>query len=214
MLTVTTPATNLQLLDQEQLRLAAGLAKDDSSRDEDLAKVGLRIAAEIATACRIRIGAGAPPTLKRELVTQTFRGPRLRELILDRRHEVAITSVAVDGTALTEADFEVEPEAGLLYRLNSSSGTIWWHGRSIVVVYEAGFDEVPADLAAVASDLMRYRIASGDRDPLIKSESTEVPDVLTQRVDYWVGAVPGSTSGPVPAEYTARLSRFMNWAMA
>jgi len=213
MLTITTPATDLQLLNQEQLRLAAGLAADDSSQDAELAKVGLRIAAEIASACRIRVGSGGQPTLKRELVTQTFRGPRLRELILDRRHELEITAVSIDGTSLGDGDFEVEPESGLLYRLSGGSVTKWC-GRSIAVVYEAGFDTVPADLAAVASDLMRLRVSAGNRDPLIKSESSEVPDVLTQRVDYWVGAVPGSTSGPVPAEYAARLSRYMNWAMA
>lgn len=214
MLTITTPATDRQLLNAEQLRLAAGLAKDDASQDEALSEVGLRIAAEIAAACKIRIGSGAPPTLRRELVTQTFRGPRLRELILDRRHEVEITSVAVDGVALTASDFEVEPEAGLLYRLDGALMTTWWRGRSLVVVYAAGFEDVPADLAAVAADLMRLRLATESRDPLVKSESTEVPDVLTKRTDYWVGAMPGSSSGPVPAEVAARLSRYMNWAIA
>jgi hypothetical protein len=213
MLTITTPASSLQLLTAAQLRTAAGLAPGDASQDTALADTGLRIAADITSACKVAIGAGAEPTLLRETLTETFRGVRSEQLVLARRFGVTITSVTVDDTALAGTEYEVEPESGLLYRLSGNCRVCWAFTKA-VVVYAAGFSTVPADLSGAAGDLMRIRVSEAAQNPLVKGESVEVPDVMTRRTDYWVGSVPGSDSGsPVPTEIASRLSRYMNYGI-
>lgn len=211
MLTITTPASNLLLLTAEQLRVAAGLPDDDTSQDDDLEETGLRVASDIATACKVAVGASKPPTLLQETLTERLRDVCRDVIILSRRHDVEITSVVADGTTLSASDYEVEPESGLLYRLSGES-RVGWYATLVTIVYKAGFVDVPSDLAGAASDLMRLRLSEGDRDPLVKGETIEIPDVETRRTDYWVGGMPGSGSdGPVPATILGKLSRYMNY---
>lgn len=214
MLSITTPAASLQLLSAEQLRVAAGLGSGDASQDASLTPLGLRIAAEIAAVCKIAIGAGRAPTLRKERLTETIRGARSRDqIILSRRHDVSIVSVTIDGSALTGADYEVEPESGLLYRLSGDSRVCWGFAKAIVV-YDAGFETVPDELVGAASDLVRIRLSEAARDPMVRSESSEVPGVLNERTDYWVGAIPGSAAaGGIPSDVAARLGRFSNMAI-
>lgn len=214
MFEVTTAASSPALLTPEQLRVAAGLAADDESQDDALADVGLRVAAEISAACDIAIAVGAVPTLLRETLTETFRNVSRDKLVLSRRHDVAINSIAVDGTALETAEYEVDGEAGLLSRL-SGDVPVSWCGSKIVVVYQAGFATVPADLSGAANDLVQLRLSESTRDPLLKSEQINIPDVRDQRRDYWVGALGGARSGGgIPDHIAGRLARFMNVSVA
>lgn len=213
MLTIAEPAEDPTLISLETLRVAAGYASNDDSHDEELETLASRVTAEIAAACNIAIGQSdtqAPPTLRTEGLIETFRRSRTNVLVLSRRHNVAITGIVVDDEdPLVVGDFEVDPESGLLRRLDDGRFCAW-RGELVTIAYTAGFDTIPADLDAAAGDLARIRISAATRDPLVKGESTDVPDVLSERVDYWVGAIPGSGDAAIPNDILARLTRYRN----
>ena len=212
--TVTSPAPDKSLVTIQQLRIAAGLEGSDNSRDAELLLLGEAISADIATACNVADDGVSIPTLRRETIVETFwLSDRWDELFLSRRFVSAISVVTEAGVTLVPADHALDRAAGLLSRSRSGRPCAWGLGEGSVT-YDAGFDTVPADLAAAALDLARIRLSSGSRDPLVKSESIEVPDIQTKRQDFWVGALPGSAAGPVPADILARLSRYMNVALA
>jgi len=208
MLKVVTPAADLALVDIERLRLAAGLAANDASRDAELGPLGLRLSADIVQACRVATGNGAEPTLRQETLEETFRYPRTSALMLSRRHKVEIVSITINGQLLDAELYWVDEESGIV-RLVSG---FWWGGL-IVVTYKAGFEEVPDDLAGTVADFARIRLSEGSRDPLVRGQSTEVPGVLTERTDYWVGSVPGQKVGGIPGSILAQLRRYKNLAM-
>lgn len=210
---VTSPAADLSLLTIEQLRAAAGLASDDDSQDAELEPLGEAIAADIATACRTESDGVNPPTLKEETVVETFWNcDRADEVFLSRRFVSSVSAVSERETALTTDDYVLDAEAGMLRRVIGGRPWAWYTG-DLSVTYVAGFATVPADLVAIATDLARHRLSAAAVDPLEKATTIEIPDVETRRVDRWVGAMPGSNAGPVPADIVARLSRYMNVAI-
>ena len=73
-LSVTGPADDLTLLTQEELRVAVGIGIADSSQDDTLKILGGRVAARVATACRIRADGAKPPTLRQENLVEIFFG--------------------------------------------------------------------------------------------------------------------------------------------
>ncbi|TPL40687.1 hypothetical protein [Mesorhizobium sp. B2-4-6] len=213
MLTITTPATDLSLLTLAEMRAAAGVTAGTATYDAALVAMEARCASLIMSECGIAVGAGANPTLRSERVTETFRNVHSLELILARRHNIVIISIVVDGATLDTTEYEVDPESGLVQRL-CDDHPIRWCGRKIVVVYTAGFAVVPADLKQAASDFLRSTWLEKSRDPLVKSERTNIPGVQEKEIAYWIGAVPGQSSGgAVPDPIAAQLARFMNAAI-
>lgn len=211
---VIAPAADLSLLTIAQLRFAAGLAAGDASRDTELQDLGKRISAEIASACQVRSDGVHVPTLRSETVRETFRQRGDDDMLfLARRFVSDLSSVGDSGTTLVEADTDLDAEAGLLARISGTRPLAWTQGDTIVE-YTAGFTDVPADLAGAAMDLARLRLSADARDPLMKGETVEIPDVRTVRQDFWVGAAPGVSSGALPADILAKLFRYINIAVA
>ncbi|ARM12128.1 MULTISPECIES: hypothetical protein [Rhizobium] len=209
-LAVTTPASDLTLLRVEERREAAGLAADDASKDTLLLALDQRIAAAIMSECNIAIGSGGEPTLKRETLTETFYSAYLDRLLLARRHNVEITSLTDGDTVLTTADYLVDAEAGILTRMRTECPSAW-RSSKVVVVYDAGFTTIPADLKFAAIDFFRSEWLARSRDPLIKRVQTDVFEVESTTTDYWVGSVPGqSREGAVPDIVSGQLKRFRN----
>jgi len=212
---VTTPANDTSLASIETMRVAAGLASDDASRDTQLTSLALRLSAEIVNACAVVVGSGAPPTLRQERLTETFspKGQSVGTLVLSRRHEVAIVSFTEDDEAVTLDAEAIDVESGLLDRLIDGTPSKWCASK-IVVVYDAGFDEIPPDLEGCVADLARIRLSEASADPLAKAVTVEIPGVETVRTDRWVGGYPGQASGKnttgVPPEIMGRLSRYVN----
>lgn len=204
-LTITTPATGLSLLSIEEMREAAGVA---TGSDAALTAMEARCAASIMSECGIAIGSGGVPTLRRETLTETFYQACGEILILSRRHDVDIASIVEDTVTLVDSDFMVDAESGLLTRFCSDTPS-WWSARKVVVVYEAGFDTVPADLKMAAMDFLRSSWLEKGRDPLVKSEETDIPGIMREKRDFWVGSVPGQTNeGAVPDVVSGQLMRF------
>lgn len=214
-LTITTPASELTLLTVAERRAAAGAT--DGSRDAELLALDLSISASIMSECNIAIGVGAEPTLRKETLTETFFWPMGCDIVLSRRHNVVISSITnslvpgvADDVVMDVGDYMVDPESGILTRL-------WigypaeWYWQTVVVVYDAGFETIPADLKRAVTDFFRASLNEAERDPFVKSESIEVVGVDTVRRDYWVGSVPGTVSeGAVPDIVAGQLKRFRN----
>lgn len=207
MLAVTTPATDPRLLSAEEMRLAVGLASNDTSRDAALLALNNRISAIIARSCRVAAGGAAVATLRRETLTETFRpDQRLSGFMLSRRPVSSITSVVEDGTTLTGTDYEVDLGSGLLRRLRDDR-EIEWSCRKTLVVYVAGWDVVPEDLKMAAANLAKEFYSVSTRDPNLKRikvdgvdereyfygqrddplMSKEVQELLAPYVNYWLG---------------------------
>lgn len=164
MISITTPATDRNLLTAVQLRRAAGVSADSV----ELTELGLRVSDSISNMCKVISDGVSVPTLRSETITQTFRSVCQDELLLDRVPVTSITSVTVDDTVL--ADTEYEQSTGLLRRLNTSDHQIRWYGRKIVIVYVAGYATVPTDLALAAAEYVKLLWSAGDRDPTKKAE--------------------------------------------
>ena len=214
--TVTTPASSTILLSIAQLRAAAGLDSADASRDPELTELGKRISADIMTSCQIASDGLHLPTLLAETIEEVH-WLRHREdmILLGRRFVSSVSALSESGTTVVAADYSLDREAGILERLRDEAPSLWCRGP-VSITYIAGFDvdKLPADLIGAATDLARLRLSADEVDPLEKATTITIPDVETRRVERWVGAVPGSSSGPLPADIMARLTRFMTTVVA
>jgi len=213
-LIVTTPADDLQLLTDEELRVAAGLEPDDTSQDAKLATWGLQAAAALAGACGIaRAGydasllplrGEAPVTFKAESVVQTFRirnGNQRPKLLFARWPVLAVTSVTVDTTELTVDDWEIDIPAASLTRVSGNETLCWPRGR-VIVEYDAGYDDpIPTDLKGYAARLVGLYYSSQGTDPT--ERSIDIPGVI--KVERWVDTT--ATDFLVPEDILAGLYR-------
>lgn len=182
MLIVTAQAGDRTLLTAAELRTAAGLAVGDTSKDANLATLGVRVAAAITSACKVARAGATPPTLREETLQQTCRlQGAVQALILARRPIASITSVTVDGDVLDPAEYEFEAAAGLLYRVFGDR-RCFWRCRVIVIVFVAGWATVPDDLKLAASKFVQALFQQGSRDPMLRSVTV---DGVGSR-DFWV----------------------------
>jgi hypothetical protein len=210
---VTTQAEDLTLLSEEELRVAAGLSRDDESKDETLAEYGAEVAAEITQDCGVTSDGVHPPTLRSEVCEDTFRLKCVTEtLYLSRRHVTAIESVTEDGVVLAVTDFRLEAETGRLVRLISDKDGCWTASK-IVVAYTAGFAIVPDELKAEAKSRIQIKVSENSRDPLARTISTEIPDIETRTIGYQVGGLSRLQGGGLSDESERRLKRFMTFVM-
>lgn len=212
--TVITPAADLTLLTPEELRLAAGLDRNDASHDEALAAMGEEIAAEIALDCAIASDGVHPPTLRSEVVNDVFRYCSAGVLWLSRKHVSDISEILENDIALTPADWLLEAETGKLVRLVSNAKS-WWGGTIVEVSYTAGFAVVPAELKAEAKGRVSVKYSASSRDPLARDIRTEIPGVETLEIGYQIGGLSrlmDSSDGLAP-ESVRRLRRFMTQTM-
>lgn len=215
MLTVVTPASDPALIAIADLRAACGYDPADSSHDADLQRMSERLTQDVCLACNIAIAAGYPPTLRREVLRQSFRFPRFASIVLARRHDVEIVSIDIDGADLGEDEREVDSESGIVRRLCDGRRSAW-RGKMVTVTYRAGFVAIPADLSGTVADLARFRISEAARDPLMRSVTTDIDGLESIRRDYWIGALPGQemAGGALPSHLLSQLKRFRNAAVA
>ncbi len=151
-------------------------------------------------------------TLCRAGLTETFWGePFCAEyLILNRWPVAAVASITVDGVAVDAAEYRMDDETGLLYRLDASGyPCVWSWCKEVVVVYTGGYlmpDEtsptLPASLEGAAIELVASYWLSRGRDPRVRSEA--IPGLAD--VSYWVGAV--GAAGDLPPSVVSKISPF------
>ena len=210
-LSVTTPATDLTLLTIDELRAIVGA--NDKSRDADLKRLGDRAADAIVQACKLPADGATPPTLRQEVLVDTFRlnrwwGKRehigyLEDLVLSRRPIVSVASITETGVTLDPtSDYEIHAAAGTLTRLFNDQ-TSRWAASTIIVTYTAGWAVVPQGLKRAAEKLIRLYSANESRDPLLRSE--EVTGISSRT--FWIGA-PGDPS--IPQDVMDDLGPYIN----
>lgn len=204
MLTVTTPASDYQLLTTAELRAAVGVT--DNSQDATLATMGLQVALAIANGCGVVAAGSATPTLREEVLEETVR---LRYgtygLPLSRRPIVSVSSVVEAGTTLDTDDYEIAD--GRLVRVAGEAETKWSAGK-IVVAYTAGWDTVPPDLKLAAAKLVGIVWSQTDRDPMVRSERVRVEGIRETQTDYWVGPINGAA---LPADVMDLLGPYIRY---
>jgi hypothetical protein len=183
MLEIVSAVSDLNILTIEELRVAVGLDADDTSQDDRLETLGLRVAAMITSACQVAKGGLVPPTLLQEGCVETFRLTSTSQwLFLARRPIFQMVSVTEGSSTLQQdVDYEVDPASGQLTRLSGDHTSTWACGK-VVVEYDAGYDPVPDDLKAIAAQLAGGYWADDGVDPMEKK--LEIPNLIS--TERWV----------------------------
>jgi uncharacterized phiE125 gp8 family phage protein len=165
MIVVTTPAASYDLVRLDTVCDALGIT--DRAEDEQLVQWIKQASCAVAKHLN--------RVLARETIEETFRLSTVTESLLLSRYPVSsVVSVTEFDTVLDVADYEVNSTSGVLTRLSADAPVCWSAGK-IVVSYVAGYalDDVPDEIArAVIMLVSQYRY-SAERDPQLRSESTE-----------------------------------------
>lgn len=161
-----------------------------------------------------------PRKLARCGITETWWDSQARgcsEFLRLRRAPVqAVASVVVDGVTLSDSEWRIDQEGGVIYRRDGNGGPCRWiWNRDVVIVYTGGFrlpedDEydagdpfsLPPTLQAAALELLASFWSSRGRDPNVMEE--ENPGVA--RFRYWVGSV--GDAGDLPPSVMSKISGF------
>lgn len=186
-LTVVTPATSFDLTVLETVKSEFGITNTD--QDDNLARYIHEASAAIANVCN-RVFA-------EEVVREEFRrviwGNRIDNIVLRRKPVTLITSIIEDDVTLVEGtDFEVNSQAGIIYRLWDGLGSrrFWYFYDNIVITYRAGYfllDDLPYDVERACIRLVRYFYETGGGSSSSSSSSSsglgnlkvlEVPGVI------------------------------------
>jgi len=113
----------------------------------------------------------------------------------------AIAGVAT--TLVAGTDFLLEPEVSELTRLDTFGNPRFWRDSPIVVVYQAGFSTLPAEVAEAAILLVKMRWFGRQRDPLTRSKNV----VGVMETSYVMGTGPGGADD-MPSDVTALIDRY------
>jgi len=148
--------------------------------------------------------------------SQQFRDVRGEVLMLSRIPVTAIVSVTEAGTPLAAEQYELDPAAGLLYRLSEDRRTTWRCSK-VVVAYKAGYKlpgddgfekgrigSLPADIDKAAVIACRALWNARGNDPMVKREA--IPGVSDE--ERWVGTDPGQGDSGMPTEAERLLQRY------
>ncbi|MGL3208303.1 hypothetical protein [Bradyrhizobium sp. BR 1433] len=166
MITVTVASSDISLTRLDTVKAELGIV--DRGSDDKLKKLISQASGIVASYCN-RVFA-------LETVQEIFRvrcGPH--GLTTGRYPVTAITSIVENDTELSEDDFEADLEAGIIERLRSGCAVRWPQGK-VTVVYSAGYDlpdDVPEPVERATIELVKQFYSSGDRDPLVRSETVE-----------------------------------------
>jgi hypothetical protein len=117
---------------------------------------------------------------------------------LKRYPIVSMASIVEDTVTLDPAaDYEVDAENGIVYRLSGTT-RIPWTGQVEVFSYSGGYattDDVEPDIQTACLLMLKHRMAAQGRDPLLQRLS--IPGVIDQQ--FWVGQTTKTAqSGLVP----------------
>lgn len=191
--TVTTAANSNDLTTKAKVKSELGITTTDE--DVNIATWITQASAAVAVNCRRTFGL---ETLSEQFRLSSYINGRLQ---LSRFPVSTITSVTENDTLLTATDdYEFDAESGLVTRLSGDVPARWPWGK-IVVVYSAGYDlldALPHPIERAVILLVKHYRSGATRDPMLKAEQTNVPGVLDERQEFWVGGIGGQ--GGLPTE--------------
>jgi hypothetical protein len=196
-LTVVTPAADRNLLTIEELREAVGAT--DTSQDASLTTIGLRVSDMIASACNVKRAGINIPTLRSEVLLETFRFQYSDSIILSRTPVTEITTITelFDSNVLATTEYELDAAAGIVYGIENGHRSSWYrwgtgYGEGLSVLYTAGWATVPNDLKAAAMLFVNNVKTYSGRDGSLKVE--EIQGVI--RREWWVEPTKSTTGIP------------------
>lgn len=207
-LTVATPAADRALVSLAAVKAELGIT--GTANDALLTAWIAAASARICDICEVAGDQLGRRTFAQEVCTVTFaadeigRGP----LILPWRVPVvSVSSVTVDGEALSPGEYEASPMAGLLFRQTPAGERRSWRRARTAVAMTAGWGnaDIPAGLSSAALAMVRAQWQGRDRDPKIRSY--ESPDV-----ESWTVFDPDKISlqDGLPLEVAVLLDPFRN----
>lgn len=214
---VTTPATNAAARRlTTAAKVNAALRKDAANEATLIESIIDAVSAECARYCGLARATGAAvPTFGQEVVKATWlvagcdRGAKL--LLPWRVPITAIGTIIEAGANLTvNTDYRLVGGA-MLERMSSDTPVCWSRGK-IVVPYTAGWSlpaSVPAELEGQVIEQVKMRYLATDREPGLRSESTEGVGAAAYSV---IGGDSIGTSGLL-ASLESALTPFRNWAV-
>jgi hypothetical protein len=191
MLTVLNEAASYDLVSLSDAKAALDITGSD--QDAKIAGWIEQASAAISTHCN-RVFAA-------EKIEETFRPNHgCIGLVLARYPIVTITSITEGDEAFYEADFK----SGCVNRLYRDRYAAWSNDK-ITVVYEAGFDDIPADVQRAVIVFIQHIKSAEGRDPYLRSEA--VTDI--QSLSYFnpSSEVPPPEVASLIEPYRARNSR-------
>jgi hypothetical protein len=208
--TVTNEANSTDLVDLEEIKTELKIDPADTSNDAWLARAIGQVSRSISQYCNRKFAA---ETLIDLLHIQQDPYPYqtpggVVALQLSRWPVMTLVSVTQQlsrtssQTLTADTDFKLDGENGRLFRLDPSGIIVRWEALPLSVTYEAGFEDVPDDVAVAALRWLVWRWSERTRDPTLKA--TQQPDLGTR--SYWVGGPP--MSGGVPQEIAALLDNY------
>ncbi len=170
LLTIVTPATITALTDLASVKLELGVSgsTDDPYLQAQIAQASAAIVSWCGRA------------FAREVVSEVWRlDAATQPLSLARYPVVSVSSVTEDGATLAASDYELDAEAGMLWRLASDERTDW-RARKITVAYTAGYllpDQqsrtLPHDVQRACVLMVAAQYNARGRDPLLRSEGAQ-----------------------------------------
>lgn len=130
-------------------------------------------------------------------------GDRPDVLQLSRWPISELTSVVVDGTTLVDGtDFLTDLINGQLTKIDSDGNRRNWCGQSITVLYDGGFDAIPADVEDAVIRMVTKRYRAKGRDAALKQRN--IPGVLEE--SFWIAT--GSDAGNMTPDIADILQNF------
>lgn len=209
---ITTSASDLKLLSIAEMRAALNI--QDNSKDSELNTLNSRISAVIARECKVRVDGSTPPTLKLEIIKETFTNFYKSRIILSRKPIVSIVSLIENETTLVlDTDFIINKSNGILQRIDSSGNEVFWGGwfscgDLITIDYTAGWNTVPDDLKLAAVKLAQDYWADSQKSSGSDLREVELPGVI--RKVYQTQNVSNSNINALPQDVMDLLSPYIN----
>jgi hypothetical protein len=126
-------------------------------------------------------------------------------LLLQRLPVLDLISVKADGVTVPLDEVELDPEPGILRRVNDGWQAGWWNPK-VVVEYRAGYEllaGLPYEVERACLDLVKARYFQRSRDPALRSER-----ILDLVDTSWTATSSGSMKRGLPADIAERLDSF------
>lgn len=101
-------------------------------------------------------------------------GSSLGGLVLLHTPVIDFTSLTLNGTVVTASTYQVDKAAGVVELVSDGAVTAWTDGtRNYTATYTAGYEEIPAGIEGIATDIVARRLHAIRKDHVgLKSESS------------------------------------------
>jgi len=192
---VITPATSLALISVARAKDVLGIPADDTSQDGMIGRQIDAVSAAINAYCeRVFVKQVYRDQIRSVCNWLGFGHPlfTLQKPICTDAEGLPLLTVTESGALYS--DIEVQLDTGALYRLDAS-GQSGWSDSLIQIDYTAGYEIIPPDVQAAATEWVAARWSARGRDPTLRSYT--IPDVITEA--YFSGADQSVTSIPAGA---------------